>query len=274
MVALSESELRDYREQGYVVPASRLPTPRVEQLRAALDDLLARNPGIRPEKLVSAHLEGRNAEGVVGSRHFLDLARDPALVELVASVLGPDVVLWGCQIFCKPARDGLEVPLHQDGQYWPIRPLATCTLWLALDPSRADNGCLRVVPGSHRARRLLAHRHDEREGLVLRDRVREDELEAAPRDIELEPGQFSLHDVYLVHGSNPNRSERRRAGVAIRYMPATSLFDRGRIPTTDRSGYTVDFANRPLWLVHGRDRAGNDFRTGHAPTGPVVAAGP
>lgn len=74
---------------------------------------------------------------------------------------------------------------------------------------------------------------------------------------------MSLHDVYLIHGSNPNRSPRRRAGLAIRYMPATSLFDRSR--TADASaGYVVDFSNRPIWLVRGKDRTGrNDFAAGH-----------
>jgi hypothetical protein len=75
---------------------------------------------------------------------------------------------------------------------------------------------------------------------------------------------MSMHDVYLIHGSNPNRSPHRRAGVAIRYMPATSHFDRGLIATTANSGYTVDFAGRPIWLMRGIDRSGlNDFTIGH-----------
>ena len=70
----------------------------------------------------------------------------------------------------------------------------------------------------------------------------------------------------MIHGSNPNRSPRRRAGVAIRYMPATSLFDRSLIKPGAQSGYTIDFSNRPLWLLSGVDRTGrNDFRVGHPP---------
>ena len=73
---------------------------------------------------------------------------------------------------------------------------------------------------------------------------------------------MSMHDVYLIHGSNPNPSPRRRAGVAIRYMPATSLFDRGLKERSAISGYTVDFGNRPIWLLRGQDRTGrNDFRS-------------
>ena len=122
------------------------------------------------------------------------------------------------------------------------------------DASQAD-GCLRVVPGSHHEQRIFEHEHDMRNGLVLRDMVRADHITSEPVDVELEPGQMSLHDIYLIHGSNANRSDKRRAGVAIRYMPATSLFDRSLIERSDNSGFTVDFSTRPLWLLRGRDRA-------------------
>jgi hypothetical protein len=265
MTGLSPEERARYRDDGYVVPSFRLPAARVAALRATLDDLIAANPAIRPERLVSAHIEGVNSEGVRGSSAFLDLARDPDILDLVESAIGPDIVLWGCQIFCKPGGDGMEVPWHQDGHYWPIRPLATCTIWIALDPSTRENGCLRVIPGSHRDRRLLPHMTEDRADLVLSQRAEAETFdEAGAVDIELEPGAMSLHDVYMLHASNPNRSPRRRAGVAIRYMPATSHFDRALIATSDKSGYKVDFASRPIWLLRGRDVSGcNDFATGH-----------
>ena len=264
MAHLSPAEQARYRDQGYVVPQWRLPEAKVEALREALDAVIAANPGIRPEKLVSAHLEN-GAEGVKGSRAFLDLARDPELVELIADAIGDDVILWGCQVFCKPGGDGLETPFHQDGHYWPIRPLATCTAWVALDPSRRENGCLRVVPRSHREKKLLSHLREDRDDLVLTQRISDPGFdEASAVDVELEAGQMSLHDVYMIHGATVNRSPMRRAGVAIRYMPGTSLFDRGLMPKSSASGYLVDFATRPLWLVRGQDRTGrNDFKAGH-----------
>lgn len=263
MAHLTGAEKDFYQREGWVVPHWRLPAQRVDAMRQALDKLIADNPGIRPEKLVSAHIED-NAEGVRGSRAFLDLATDKEMVELVSDVIGEDVILWGCQVFCKPGGDGLETPWHQDGHYWPIRPLATCTAWIAIDDSRPENGCMRVIPGSHRQGHVYEHRKDTRPDLAL-DLVLEDgQLDpAAARDVELEAGQFSLHDVYLVHGSNRNRSTKRRAGVAIRYMPATSRFDRTLLQRQTRNeGYVVDFTTRPIWLVRGRDRAGNDFRVG------------
>jgi ectoine hydroxylase-related dioxygenase (phytanoyl-CoA dioxygenase family) len=165
-------------------------------------------------------------------------------------------------MFCKPPGDGLAVPWHQDGHYWPIRPLATCTVWVALEASDRENGCLRVIPGSHDPAQLIEHEREE--GGALTQRLGPDAFdEAKAVDVELAPGQMSLHDVYLIHGSAANVSDRRRAGLAIRYMPATSLFDRQMFQRGDSSGFTVDFSTRPLWLVRGQDRAGNDFAAGH-----------
>jgi hypothetical protein len=263
---LAPDEIDRYRRDGWIVPSHRLPDDQLAHLRTTLDRLIRENPDVRPERLVSIHIEGRNTEGIRGSSAFLDLARDPALVDRVAQLIGDDVILWGCQIFCKPGGDGMEVPWHQDGHYWPIRPLATCTVWVALDDSTVENGCLRVIPGSHRDRVSHPHLLEDRSDVVLNQRADDTRFDKSTAvDIELQAGQMSMHDVYMIHGSNPNRSPKRRAGVAIRYMPATSHFDRGLLKTTAKSGYTIDFAGRPLWLLRGTDRSGlNDFSIGHA----------
>jgi hypothetical protein len=276
MTRLDPDEVQHYHTEGYVVPRWRLPPARVAGLQAALEELLRRNPGVRPEKLVSAHLEGSaapgaadNGEGVRGVRDFLELAMDPEIVELVSGVIGEHVILWGCHVFCKPAGEGYETPWHQDGHYWPIRPLATCTAWVALEPSTRENGCLRVIPRSHAGHRLFDHLHEEREDLTLNQRLSFAHTpggfdEASAADLELEPGQMSLHDVYMIHGAAANRSAQRRTGVALRYMPSSSVFERQLRPVDGKSGVPVDFARRPIWLLKGRDLSGrNDFEVGH-----------
>ena len=267
MARLHDDEVAHYRREGWVVPRFRLPAARVAAMVDALEALLRQNPGVRPEKLVSAHIEGDatgdNGEGVRGSRAFLDLARDPQIVELVSGVLGEDVILWGCHVFCKPAVEGYETPWHQDGHYWPIRPLATCTAWVALEPSTVENGCLRVIPRSHAERRLHDHLHEDRTDLTLNQRMAYVD-ETAALDIELQPGEMSLHDVYMIHGARANTSGKRRTGAALRYMPSTSVFERDLRPVDGKSGVPVNFARRPLWLVKGVDRSGrNDFSVGH-----------
>ncbi|MDB5913511.1 MAG: phytanoyl-CoA dioxygenase family protein [Ramlibacter sp.] len=270
MASLSAQERARYADEGWVKPAFRLPAHQVDGMRAALDDLIARNPGVRPEKLVSAHIEGDNGEGVRGSAAFLDLALDREIIDLVSGIVGEDVILWGCHVFCKPPVDGFETPWHQDGHYWPIRPLANCTVWVALEESAIENGCLRVIPGSHRPGKLYDHLHEDRQDLTLQQRLAPGTFdEAQAVDVDLQPGEMSLHDVYMIHGARANTSTRRRTGVALRYMPATSVFDRSLRPMDGKTGVPVNFARRPLWLVKGVDRSGrNDFTIGH----PAMAA--
>ncbi len=265
MAQLSHHEIDAYRHDGWVIPTYRLPARRVAAMREALDALIRDNPGVRPEKLVSAHVAGDNGEGVRGSSAFLDLARDPEIVELVSGVIGEDVVLWGCHVFCKPPERGFETPWHQDGHYWPIRPLANCTVWVALEDSTIENGCLRVIPRSHLGQLLHPHLREDRDDLTLNQRIVAGSFdEAQAVDIELDAGQMSLHDVYMIHGAKANTSSKRRTGVALRYMPSTSVFDRSLRPADGQTGVAVDFANRPLWLLCGVDRSGkNDFETGH-----------
>ena len=265
MARLQAGEIAHYEKEGWVIPRYSLPPARVALMADALETLLRDNPGVRPEKLVSAHVEGDNGEGVRGSRAFLDLARDPEIVELVSGVIGDDVILWGCHVFCKPAAEGYETPWHQDGHYWPIRPLANCTVWVALEESTVENGCLRVIPRSHAAKQLHEHLHEDRSDLTLNQRMAEGTFdEASAVDLQLQPGQMSLHDVYMIHGAKANTSGKRRTGVALRYMPSTSVFERNLRPADGQTGVPVNFAQRPLWLLKGVDRSGrNDFKTGH-----------
>ncbi|MEK9564418.1 MAG: phytanoyl-CoA dioxygenase family protein [Deltaproteobacteria bacterium] len=261
---LSAEAIQQYQEEGYLIPDCQLPESRLNELMEAVERVLVTNPEVRPEKLVSVHISGLNQEGVRGDDAFMELAKDPMIVDCVEQLIGPDIILWGCQLFCKPGTDGMEVPMHQDGAYWPIRPLATCTVWVALDHVTEENGCMRVVPGSHR-HQSLSHQKESREDLVLNQRVNDGRIDPENTvSLELAPGQFSMHDVHLVHGSHPNRSGKRRAGLAIRYMPSTSLFNRDLIDTGTGSGYLINFAQRPLWLIRGENKAGSDLKVGHA----------
>jgi ectoine hydroxylase-related dioxygenase (phytanoyl-CoA dioxygenase family) len=107
--------------------------------------------------------------------------------------------------------------------------------------------------------------HEDRDDLTLQQRMMDGTFdESMAADIELEPGQMSMHDVYMIHGAQANTSARRRTGVALRYMPASSHFDRSLKPVDGKSGVPVSFATRPLWLLRGRDVSKlNDFRIGH-----------
>ncbi len=249
---LSAAELEKYHADGYVTPGFRLPERDLEDIRAHHDRLVARHPEYRDycPNLLAHDLA------------FLNWARVPEILDMVEQVLGPDIALWNSSFFAKPALNGRKTPWHQDGEYWPVRPLATCTVWIAVDASTQENGGLNVLRGSHRDRRRRAHDTNHNPAYTLNQELRREEFDeslAAP--IELEAGQVSLHDVYLVHGSEANRSERPRRGMTLRYMPTTSVFDRGIAAGLARDKGLVDHSARTLFLMRGEDRSGcNDFR--------------
>ena len=267
MAGLTASEIETYRRDGLVVPSFRLDEAKLARLAAGVERLVAANPDVPPEYLIGPHIARPDDRDPELHREFLELCLDPGILDLVEAIIGPDIVLWSSGVFCKPPGVGREVPWHQDGQYWPLRPLATCSVWIAIDDSLPENGCMRYIPGSHAPRRLYRHEPAGAGDLVLNRQVARSELDAeAAADDVLRAGELSMHDVYLVHGSNPNRSARRRAGYAMRYFPGTTFYDREMDVGQSSDIGVSDFAKRPIWLARGTDRTGrNDFRIGHGP---------
>jgi len=263
---LSDTEIAAFRRDGQVTPGYRLPPTFLAEIRDVLEEILVRKRDMAPDFIPLPHVPTADASDadLALAKRFFAIVTAPSLLDLVEPLIGPDIVMWASALFCKPAATGLEVPWHQDGQYWPIRPRATVTIWMALDDVDAGNGCMRVIPGSHLAGEF-SHEVSDREDLVLNNVINDPRIDlGSARDITLVAGQVSLHDVDIVHGSQPNTSGRRRAGFAIRYMPSTSLYDRTIDPGQGSATVSLDFAERPIWLVRGSDRhGGNDFRIGH-----------
>lgn len=251
---LTTEQIEQYRRDGYTIPDYRAPDIVLEDIRAAHSRLVERYPEY--SDYCSALL--------AFDTWYLTVARIPEILDMVAQVLGEDIALWNCSFFAKPAKVGTKTPWHQDGEYWPIQPLATCTVWIAVDASTVENGCLRVIPGSHRSKELARHRENNAEGLALNLELEEGAFdESQAQDLILEAGQVSLHDVYLYHGSEPNRSDQPRRGMTLRYMPTTSVYEHHRPTRFKRSG-VLEMSERTIYLMRGVDRSGaNDFRMRH-----------
>jgi ectoine hydroxylase-related dioxygenase (phytanoyl-CoA dioxygenase family) len=260
---LSSSELEHYREHGYVIPQFRLPSDLLAELRAALDGLLAGYTDVAPEDLANPHMLPPTEGPKINP--FMLAARRPEILDMVEEILGPDLVLWITRVLCKPAGKGREVPWHQDGEYWPMRPLATCSVWIALDPVSTTNGCMQFIPGSHKRLEPYRHHVSDRKNIVLNLELDQDQFDPAQAvNVELEPGQMSLHDVRLIHGSHANTSGQRRAALIMRYMPGSSHYDRSLVDKR-RDNSPFNIYQQPLWLMRGVDRSGkNDFKHGHA----------
>ncbi len=169
---------------------------------------------------------GAAAKDYLGSNaHFIypalfDLVCNPAILDRVQTILGPDILCWSASFFSKPARDSSFVSWHQDLTYWGLAPADIVTAWVAITPSNRENGCMRVMPGSHDQGQLGHNDTFAGQNLLSRGQVLEvsvDEDQAV--DLVLRPGEMSLHDVLIVHGSQANRSNLPRHGFAIRYIP-------------------------------------------------------
>ena len=241
-----------YDRDGYVVPEFRLPDETLEEIKQAHARLIARYP--RFTDYCPALLDY--------DLSFLDFARNPLILDMVEQIIGPDIILWNMSFFAKPARKGRKTPWHQDGEYWAIDPLATCTVWIAVDDATVENGCLRIIPGSHKSQRLHPHTSNPSPDLTLSEELNASEFdESTAVDLTLEAGQLSLHDVYLAHGSEVNNSDRPRRGMTLRLMPTTSHFDRNLAATmfAERGGRSLGEHN--LFLLRGKDACGqNDYR--------------
>ena len=253
MQALNPEEIERYQQDGIVVPAKGFDPATVAAMHAKLDSFLV-DQGITDADYVPDIIERDPS--------WLDYAVRPEILDAVAQLIGEDIIVWGSALFCKAGKGGRATPWHQDGHYWPIRPLETVSAWIAIDDVNTENSCLRVIPGSHRDRVSYSHDTDNSDAIILNQVLKPEHFEGAPPcDIELAPGRFSIHDVYLVHGANPNNSGKRRAGMVFRYMPATSHFDRELAAQQVREMGVLDLSRRKLHLVRGVDRTGrNDIQ--------------
>jgi hypothetical protein len=253
LLPLNPEEIARYRRDGIIQPRQGLGPVALARLRDKLDRFLIEQ-NITDADYVPDIIERDPS--------WLEYGVMPEILDAVAQLIGDDIIIWGSALFCKAGKGGRATPWHQDGHYWPIRPLETVTAWIAIDNVNAENSCLRVIPGSHRDRVSYQHDVDNSDAIILNQVLKSEHLQSAPpRDIELEPGRFSIHDVYLIHGANPNNSGKRRAGMVFRYMPASSVFDRELAARQVQEMGVLDLSRRQLHLVRGVDRSGrNDIR--------------
>lgn len=267
---LTDAEIEQYRNDGLVIPSGfRLTQETLQRIDKLYQQLLEDNQGnsdFSADFILGPHLDANGTYGIKGNPEWLEFAKIPEILDMVEQLIGGDFILWGMTIFGKPASNGKTTPWHQDGDYYPIEPLETCTVWISLDGSTPEQGCMKFIPGSHKDHKIYSHHFEHRDDYTLAQVIDEDQIDLAlARDIVLEPGQISLHDVYLVHGSGPNLSDRRRMGLVLRILPAASFYNHQSGKIKEDAGSPHGYSNRALYLLRGEDKSGkNDFTKGHS----------
>ncbi len=237
---LTEKQIENYKTDGFVVPNFKLEEKDLLEIENLHNSLVERFPKF-----------GNYCPAVLlHDERFLKYCFNNEILNIVEQLIGKNFALWNSSFFAKPAFNGHATPWHQDGQYWPIRPLATCSVWLAIDDATSTNGCLKFIKGSHKEKVLKKHKFNDSKKLTLNQEILKSEyIEENSVNLILKRGQISLHDVYMVHGSEENKSANSRRAMTMRFMPTTSVFDHRFVFNTR------DFSITKIYQARGIDKS-------------------
>lgn len=209
-----------YATEGYCVQRGVFSPGELAELHLSLERMIEELPaGRRLESLVEPHIRASDWPA------WLELGRDERLLRATGEVLDcSELLLLSTHLLVKQPRDGLSLSWHQDNTYWPgVTGVDVCTVWLAIDDSDLGNGCMKVIPRTQSGYpELEMIPTDGGDLLGVRVEVTP-EMESGAVALELEAGDLSIHDSYIVHGSGRNTSDRRRAGLTLRYANASTV---------------------------------------------------
>jgi hypothetical protein len=214
---LSTAAVDRYWEDGYLYPIRAIGSDEAAEWRAELEKIERDwlDAGL-PLPLNTYKRVNANCVLPLANR----IATHPAILDVVEGILGPDLLIYGVEFFIKEANSKQKVSMHQDLTYWGLGAIdGMVTMWLALSPATRASGCMEFVQGSHR-NPILPHDDTFAEDNLL-SRGQEIRVKVAPEDrvqIELMPGELSLHHGLTIHGSGPNTSNDRRIGAVVRYL--------------------------------------------------------
>ena len=215
---LNSAQQAAYKESGYHYPLRAFSEEEAEVLKQKF--LAYRESSLK--KINKNMIPREQALFMMDTHWFLrwvyEIAANQNILDAVESVLGPNILVWGTQFFPKFPGDKAYVSWHQDAAYWGLSPANVTTAWVALAESKSANGCLRVIPKSHKTELPQRDTYAESNMLSRGQEIAVDVDESQAVDFVLKPGEFSLHHVGVVHGSGPNVSDIARIGVAIRYI--------------------------------------------------------
>ena len=253
MKSLSTRQIEDYRRDGFIFPISVLSPEEINRFRNSFESLIETTRDYSPKRFDRLHQFFDWAYQVVTNEKLLDV---------VEAILGDDILVYGTLVLAKKPHDLRYASWHQDSFYSGLHLTPSTTAWIALTPSHARNGCMRVIPGSHKLG-ALEHENVEDDPHMLNrrgERIKIDVDESQAVDVVLKPGEISLHESTLVHGSTANTSDEPRIGFIVRFVtsrmrnPNTRLMrvrgngDCGHLELAEKPGISAEDA-RAAWLA-------------------------
>ena len=235
-MVLSADQIKRYRDTGLMFPQRVMTTDDAANYLAQLESYESNTGGpVNGKWRYKSHLV---------FPWFDQLMRHPAILDLVRSLLGNDLMVWTTHIYPKEPGDGRFISWHQDSAHWGLDSNQVLSVWVALTDATRENGCMRMLPGSHHNGQVEHQDTRDSNNILTRGQTISNGIEEDRSVwIELKAGEVSVHHVDMFHASTPNKSNQRRVGVAIRYIT----------PSARQTRIDEDYAT----LVSGEDRFGH-----------------
>jgi phytanoyl-CoA hydroxylase len=226
-MALTEEQQQAAARDGYILIEDILAPKECQEYLDRLDDYsherrplprgvkLQREPRVQRGELDSTPGDDvRKISGVAsGDDLFRKLVLKQEIVEVMQQLMSPNLKLFRADVLMKPAGVGSAKGVHQDSPYWPIEPMDLWSCWMPFDPATEENGCMQVIPGSHK-RGALPHEEVHDDYAIPKEHYEAEKLVLVP----MKPGSGLFFHSLLVHGTAPNTSASPRRAITMSYM--------------------------------------------------------
>ena len=211
---LTREEVDFFVANGYLGPYAAMSPAEMARIRQEIEERVLTSDGPKPR----SRMQSRHMDQAV----IYDLATHPAIIERIAGLLGPDLIVWATNLWLKEPG-GTQIPWHQDIDGWPREPQLNTSAWIAIDEVTVENACVQIIPGSHR--QSLSHTRAGADMAFFKMADPSAYDPAGAVNMELKPGEFFLFSEKLLHGSSRNISQKRRLGLSVRVtLPMVHVF--------------------------------------------------
>ena len=235
-ISLTTKEVQAYRKDGLLFPKTAITPRQAGEYLKALEDYEKESGGpVRDEYRYKCHLV---------FPWINELMRNETILDMVEDLIGPNIMVWTSHLYPKEPGDQKFISWHQDSSHWGLETDNILTVWIALTPATRQNGCMQMLPGSQTTGTVEHHDTWGEKNMLTRGQTISKKIDEEKAVwVEIQPGEASIHHLFMWHASPANNTNERRVAVALRYITP-----KARQTRTDR-----DFAT----LVRGKDEYGH-----------------
>jgi ectoine hydroxylase-related dioxygenase (phytanoyl-CoA dioxygenase family) len=238
---LTQEQIDSFQQNGFLVLGKVLTDDELAELRGEYDRVFAEANQTGKYNNLMVEFGAQEEKKRAAPRQMLQVMQmcerslayrrllyDERILEVIETLMGPNIMLFHDQALFKPANTGGPIPWHQDNAYWKCRPANLVSCWMTLDDAAFENGAMQMIPGSH-LRPLI---HPPAESSVAL--VEHKEIDESKRVVvELPAGGMMFHHCQTLHHTEPNTTDRQRRAFAIHYMPPGTVWGKGELLRVD-----------------------------------------